>query len=298
MLFYFPLLMKIAGFTIVRNAVINDYPIVEAIESILPVVDEMVVSIGDSEDNTEELIRSIASPKLRIVHSVWDPALRKGGEVLAVETNKAFAQISPNADWAFYIQADEVVHERYHSAIRAAAERHLSDTKVEGLLFKYLHFYGTFDYVGDSRRWYGHEVRIIRNDKAITSFKDAQGFRRHGEKLHVRPTDAFVYHYGWVKNPAQMMRKMKHINQLWHGDLPADQQPWATAEAFNFDEYDSLEKFTGTHPQVMQPRVARLNWQVAIDVTQKRFSLKNRVLYWIEKATGKRLFEFKNYKLL
>lgn len=290
--------MKIAGFTIVRNAVINDYPVVEAITSILPVVDEMVVSIGDSDDETEALIRSIGSPKLRIVHSTWDPALRKGGEVLAVETNKAFQQIPADADWAFYIQADEVVHEQYHTAIRAAAERHLADKQVEGLLFKYLHFYGTFDYVGDSRRWYGHEVRLIRNDKAITSYKDAQGFRRNGEKLRVKPADAFVYHYGWVKNPAQMLQKMKHINQFWHGDKPADEQPLATTDVFNFDDFDSLEKFAGTHPQVMAARVARLNWQVDIDVTQKRFSLKNKVLYWVEKLTGKRLFEFKNYKLL
>ncbi|WP_311136288.1 glycosyltransferase family 2 protein [Hymenobacter cellulosivorans] len=290
--------MKIAGFTIVRNAVLNDYPVVEAIESILPVVDEMLVSIGDSDDGTEELIRSINSPKLRIVHSTWDPALRKGGEVLAVETNKAFRQISPDADWAFYIQADEVVPEQYHAAIRAAAERHVANKRVEGLLFKYLHFYGTFDYVGDSRRWYGHEVRIIRNDPTITSYKDAQGFRRNGEKLRVKPADGFVYHYGWVKNPKQMLQKMKHINQFWHGDKPAEEQPLATADVFNFDDFDSLEKFTGTHPSVMQRRITRLNWQVDIDVTQKRFSLKNKVLYWIEKTTGKRLFEFKNYQLL
>ncbi|TGE16579.1 glycosyltransferase family protein [Hymenobacter elongatus] len=290
--------MKISGFTIVRNAVLNDYPVVEAIASILPVVDEMVVSIGDSDDGTEELIRSINSPKLRIVHSTWDPALRKGGHVLAIETDKAFRQISPDADWAFYIQADEVVHEQYHAAIRAAAQRYLTDERVEGLLFKYLHFYGTFDYVGDSRRWYGHEVRLIRNDKTITAFKDAQGFRRNGEKLRVQPADAFVYHYGWVKNPKQMLQKMKHINQFWHGDLPPEEQPLATTEVFNFDDFDSLEKFTGTHPGVMKSRIARLNWQVAIDVAQKRFSFKNKLLYWVEKQTGKRLFEFKNYKLL
>src|SRR5687767_13472185 len=104
--------MKISGFIIIKNAVKNDYPVTEAIRSILPIVDEMIVSIGDSEDDTLSLIQSIASDKIRIVHSVWDPALRKGGEVLAVETNKALQHISPDADWAFYIQADEVVHEK------------------------------------------------------------------------------------------------------------------------------------------------------------------------------------------
>ncbi len=157
--------MKISGFTIIKNAVINDYPIVEAIRSILPVVDEMIVSIGQSEDNTEELIRSIDSPKIKIHHSVWDMSLRKGGKVLAVETNKAFQLISPDSTWAFYIQGDEVVHEKYHAIIREAALKYKNDQKVEGLLFRYLHFYGTYDYVGDSRKWYDKEIRMIRNDK-------------------------------------------------------------------------------------------------------------------------------------
>ena len=109
--------MKISGFTIIRNAVMNDYPIIEAIRSILPVVDEMIVLIGKSEDDTESLIKSIDDPKIKIHHSIWDDSLRKGGEVLAVETNKAFQLTDPKSDWAFYIQADEVVHEKYVQAI-------------------------------------------------------------------------------------------------------------------------------------------------------------------------------------
>src|SRR5271154_6023829 len=113
--------MKISGFTIIKNAVLNDYPVVEAIESILPVVDEMVVLIGDSEDGTETLIRSINSDKIKIAHSVWDKSVNKGGEILAIETNKAFALISDGSDWAFYIQADEAVHEKYHAEILKTA---------------------------------------------------------------------------------------------------------------------------------------------------------------------------------
>ncbi|QNH61394.1 glycosyltransferase family 2 protein [Hymenobacter sediminicola] len=292
--------MKISGFTIIRNAVINDYPVVEAIRSILPVVDEMVVSVGDSEDDTEGLIRAIGSPKIRIVHSVWDPALKTNGTVLAVETDKAFRQISPDADWAFYIQADEVVHEQYHAAIRQATEQHVSDKRVEGLLFNYTHFYGTYDYIGDSRRWYSREVRIIRNDADIHSYKDAQGFRRsNGEKLRVKPANAAVYHYGWVKNPEQMIAKMRHLDQFWNGDQRPEDHPLAARAAFSFDDYDSLERFTGTHPAVMQDRVARQNWQVDIDVRKKRFDKpKYRFLYWVEKLTGRRFFEFRNFRLV
>ena len=69
--------MKVSGFTFVRNAVKYDYPVVESIRSILPVVDEFIVNIGRCEDGTLELIRSIGDPKIEIVESVWDATLRK-----------------------------------------------------------------------------------------------------------------------------------------------------------------------------------------------------------------------------
>ncbi|MFM9908941.1 MAG: glycosyltransferase family 2 protein [Chitinophagaceae bacterium] len=288
--------MKISGFTIIKNAIKNDYPIKEAILSILPVVDEMIIALGDSDDDTASLIESISSPKIRIVHSVWDPSINTGGSILAVETNKAFEYISADSDWAFYIQADEVVHEQYYSPIRAAAEKYKEDRNVEGLLFNYLHFYGTYDYIGDSRRWYHKEVRIIRNDKNISSYKDAQGFRKQGKKLLVKQIDATIYHYGWVKSPRQMLNKQKNTGEFW-----SDQQQWkdaiGTQEVFDFSDFDSLQKFNGTHPLIMQQRVAEKNWQVDLDITQKKFSFKEKFLYWFEKKTGIRLFDFRNYRI-
>lgn len=290
--------MKISGFIIIRNAVINDYPVKEAIGSLLPVVDEMIVSIGDSEDDTLSLIQSIDSPKIRIVHTVWDPALRKGGEVLAVETNKAFQHISPDADWAFYIQADEVVHEKYYPVILEAAKKYKDQKEVEGLLFRYTHFYGTYDYVGDSRRWYNREIRIIRNDKSIESYKDAQGFRKNGRKLQVKLLDANIYHYGWVKSPKQMQLKQKNLGKFWRSDEEW-QQFLSSSDFYDFNnEFDSLVKFTGTHPAVMQQRIKNQNWKVELDITKKRFSFKDRLLYFIEKTTGRRLFDYKNYKII
>ena len=198
--------MKICGFTFVRNAVKFDYPVVESISSILPIVDEFIVSVGNCDDGTLQLIQSIRSPKIRIVHSVWDDSILEGGKVLADETNKAFSHISPDADWAFYLQADEVVHENDLPNIVKAAEQHLHNKKVQGLIFKFIHFYGTYDYVGDSRRWYSHEIRLIRNDKKIHSYRDGQGFRNGRDiKLKVKQANASIYHYGWVRHPNKQL---------------------------------------------------------------------------------------------
>src|SRR5947199_10202903 len=125
--------MKISGFTIIKNAILNDYPIVEAISSILPAVNELVVLIGDSQDDTESLIKSIKDSKIKIYHSVWDASLRKGGKVLAVETNKAFRLIAPESDWAFYIQGDEVIHEKYLPKILNACKEYCDNDKIQGL---------------------------------------------------------------------------------------------------------------------------------------------------------------------
>lgn len=290
---------KISGFTIVRNAVINDYPVVESILSILPVVNEMIVLVGNSDDDTEGLISTIRSDKIKIHASIWDDNLKKGGEVLAVETDKAFQLISPDSVWAFYIQADEVVHEKYHDAIRKTAEKYKDDLRVEGLLFNYLHFYGTYDYVGDSRKWYHKEVRIIRNDKGIRAYRDAQGFRRGSEKIRVKPVDATVFHYGWVKNPRKMKEKLKNVLEYWEDSMNEPENIKRVAgDIFDFNEFDSLKLFNNSHPAVMQKRISEKNWAVDLDISKKKLSFKERILYWIEKITGKRLFDFKNYKII
>ncbi len=288
--------MKISGFTIIRNAIINDYPALEAIKSILPVVDEMIVSVGKSEDDTEELIRSIGSPKIKIVQSEWDLSQLPGGRVMAIETDKAMRHISADADWAFYIQCDEVVHEKYHQSIISACNEQLNDKRIMGLVFNYVHFYGTYDYYGDSRRWYNKEIRIIRNDPRIYSFRDAQGFRMDGKRLPCKLINASIYHYGWVKSPALMDHKLRNLSTNWMGKAMKERLE-NTEGIFNYDEFDSLERFKGTHPQVMLKRISEKNWELDIDVTKKRFTLKKWFLYAIEKLTGKRLFTFRNYEL-
>ena len=289
--------MKIAGFTIIKNAVVNDFPIVEAIKSILPIVDEMIVLIGDSTDATIALIESIGDPKIKIHHSVWDKNLRKGGVVLAVETDKAFQYIDASFDWAFYIQGDEVVHEKYHPVIIDACHKYKTDDAVQGLLFKYKHFFGTYDYVGDSRKWYAHEVRIIRNNKKITAYRDAQGFRIGKTKLPVATINASIYHYGWVKSPEQMRKKQKESSVFWHDDTQM-QKIISSPDYYDFSGFDSLEKFTDTHPTVMKERIIQKNWAIDLDISKKKFSLKNLILYYFEKWTGIRPFDFRNYKVI
>lgn len=290
--------MKVTGFTFICNAVKNDYSVVEAIQSILPVCDEFVVAVGKSEDETLSLIKNINSPKIKIIETLWDNSLREGGKTFAIETDKAYAAISDDTDWAFYIQGDECVHEKYLPLIKQAMAENLSDAKVEGLLFKYLHFYGSYDYIASSRRWYRNEIRILKFNKAIKSYRDAQGFRKDGRKIRVKPIDAYIYHYGWVKPPTGLDNKVRNFNTFYHEDswiqsnLPENHE-------FDYNNADRLLKFEGTHPQVMQKRIDALNWKFSFDPTKlkTKMSLRRRILQKIEDLTGWRIGEYKNFEI-
>jgi hypothetical protein len=291
--------MKVSGFTFIRNAVKNDYPVVEAITSILSICDEFIVALGNSEDNTADLIKAIDSPKIKIIDTVWDETLRDGGAVFAQQTDIAFDAMSPDADWAFYIQGDECVHEKYLPLIKREMEQNLGDKKVDGLLFKYLHFYGSYDYYGHSRRWYRREIRILRNEKSVRSYRDAQGFRLDGRKIRVKLIDAYIYHYGWVKPPAGLKNKLRNFNKFYHDDSwIAENLP----ESFEFDykNADRLLHFNGDHPKVMLKRIAATNWKLGIDLKKlhRKMTLRRKILQKIEDLTGWRVSEYRNYTII
>ncbi|HUS00481.1 MAG TPA: hypothetical protein VMY77_02070 [Chitinophagaceae bacterium] len=290
--------MKVSGFTFIRNAIKYDYPVTEAIKSILPVCDEVVVAVGKSDDATLSLIQNI-DPKVTIIETVWDESLKQGGHVLAVETNKAFNAVEANSDWCFYIQGDEAIHEKYLDVVGVAMEKYKDDKTVDGLLFKYIHFYGSYDYIGNSSKWYKNEIRVIRNDKNIYSFGDAQGFRKgKNEKLNVKAIDAYIYHYGWVREPHAMQAKYNNFGSLWRGDKWSAEAEKKYSGPFDYSGIDSIEKFTGTHPSVLRSRIEKMNWNFDRDLTYNNLKLKDRFKNLVERLTGKRPFDYKNYKIV
>ncbi len=291
--------MKIAGFTFIRNAVKNDYAILEAINSILPICDEFIVAVGQSEDETLSLIQSIQSPKIKIIETIWDDTQREGGKTFALETDKALAAISKDSDWAFYMQGDECVHEKDLPIIQAEMIKNLDDKRVEGLLFHYSHFYGSYDYVAVSRRWYRREIRIVRPHIGVNSYRDAQGFRLNGRKLQVRLIPATIIHYGWVKPPQGINNKVRNFNQFYQDEnWMLEHMP----ENFEFDysNADRLIRFEGSHPAVMQKRIEAQNWPMQIDTRaiRSKMSLRRKILQWIEDVSGCRVWEYRNYTLL
>jgi hypothetical protein len=291
-------MMKVAGFTIIRNAVKYDYPVLEAISSILPVCDVFFVGVGNSDDETRKLIESISSDKIKIIDTVWNDDLREGGLVLSAETNKIFDQIPAEFDWCFYIQSDECIHEEDLEKIKKAMITNKDNTNADGLLFNYNHFYGQYNYVGAGRRWYQNEIRIIKNNKKIRSYKDAQGFRfNDNSKLKVKKIDASVYHYGWVKPPEAQQAKQESFHKMWHDDEWMKKNIPAVVD-FDYSNIDLLEEYKGSHPKVMAPRIKKANWKFIYNRSKANLSFKYKFLFLVEKLTGWRVGENRNYKVV
>ena len=287
--------MKVSGFSFIRNGLKLDYPFIESIQSILPICDEFLIAVGDSEDETLKKIIDLQNSKIKIIPTVWDETIREGGRILAQQTDIALREIS--GDWGFYLQGDEVIHEKFLPLIKKAMEDHLENPEVEGLLFNYKHFYGSYDFVGNSPKWYRREVRIVRNKPGICSYRDAQGFRRNGRKLRVKKTEAEVYHYGWVRNPKAQQLKQVSFNKLWHDDQWVKDNVVEATEA-DYNLFESLLPFNGTHPAVMQERLKNMTWKFHYDPSKRQLTWKEVVKINWEKWTGYRLGEYRNYKII
>lgn len=284
----------ISGFTVIRNARMMGYPIVQSIRSILPIVDEYVVGIGQSDDDTRTLVESIGDPKIRIFDSYWDTTNQKGGYILAEKTNEALDHC--RGEWCFYLQADEVVHEDDLPRIRATCERYRDETRVEGLLMKYVHFYGSYSVIGTARNWYRQEVRIVRRSAHARSVGDAQSFLIGARKVAVKWSGGTVLHYGHVKPPQQMAQKHVMMSRWYHGNRRDD-----AYRNFQYKQMYGLRPFIGTHPAVMRELVAAQDWRFEPRWSVRRLTRKEIVLVvsdMLEWVLGYRFGERKKFHLL
>lgn len=312
--------VKISGFSFVRNGIKLYYPVVESIKSILPICDEFIIAVGkgDADDPTREAIAAIHDPKIKIIDTIWEEKYFKGGIINALQTDIAMRACS--GDWLFYLQADEVVHEKYLPIIQERCRQLIDDNEVEGLLFAYKHFWGDYEHYHNTHGWYPYEIRIIRNMPTIHSWQSAQSFRhfeyyeqprqeKGTSKLKVALVDAEIYHYGWVRPPHLMQSKRRSLDSVHWGMKKADEYYQKAPKEMDYGPLDRLAEFTGSHPAVMQQKIEKMEWGAKLQPTgkpnpyrvrHKHESFKYRFITFLEKYLnrGRQIGGFKNYILV
>ena len=290
--------MKVSGFTFLRNGQKFGYPFVASIRSILPIVDEYVVALGPCYDDTEKMLREIGDPKIRIIPTQWNERIQPDYSVkgFVYGQQKSIALFNCTGDWAFYLEADEVVHEDDLPKIRAVMERYLNDERVEALAFDYLHFYGNANTYAWSPGWYRSEVRIIRN--TIPAWGPEGLFfivlekHKKGRYPRAAHTGATIYHYGWVRSEAQMHLKASAVHKYW------DDKPAAKADYTKID-LATLKLFAGAHPKVVQDWLPKAEGIFQADPNHQLTSREKKhwLMLRLEKWFGFR-FSKKHYRLV
>ena len=285
--------MKVSAFTFIKNGQILGYPFKQSIQSILPIVDEFIINVGESEDNTLEIIKSINHPKIRIINSKWNDKMRDKGFVYGQQ--KMIAHYNCTGDWAFYVEGDEVYHEKDLEKIQSSMEMYLDDSNIEALAFKFNHFYGNANSVLDSPGWYRTEARIIKN--SLRAFAPDGLFwlvlnsNKKGRYPKAKLIDACCYHYGWVRSQDEMNLKSRKIQKYW-GKEPV---------IIDYKQIDQsiIKEFCGTHPKIMKnwlPKVDGLfNSDINYHLTQKQ--KKHRLMIKLERLLKIDLSK-KHYKLV
>jgi hypothetical protein len=271
--------VRISGFTFVRSAVRLDYPVVESIRSILPIVDEMVVNVGNSDDGTRELIAGIGDRRIRIVDSVWNPNVRSGGYVLAQQTNVAL--LNCTGDWAIYLQADEAIHERDHARLVELMSTYRQDERVEGLALRRLSFYGDYATVFDAHPMHlDLACRIVKPHKFVLSRGDAAGFTVHpkykerGRRIRVVDSGLDVFHYMDVRDPAASSAFVREKSCFWSFEPPPEAQSMTLQ--YTRVPLAFLSRYTGSHPAGMGERIARHDFRLDMGRSDWRTKLTRR----------------------
>jgi hypothetical protein len=299
--------MSISGFTFIKGGLSLGYPIKESIESISPLCDEVIINVGfdDTElkvdDGTYEYLRDhFQGAKFKFIKNYWNPETIKegGGKILAEQTNLALKECTKK--YCLYIQGDELIHENDFDNIKTSVKKldvmENKNIKVDGLIFNYIHFYGDVSIEKYTQKTYRREIRLIRNQRDIISWKDAQGFRySHEKKIPALRCNANIYHYGWARESVLMLNKIKTMGKFYLEENNSNEV------AFQYQRIWGLRPFKGTHPKVLKSWIENnQSNQKNLNLLQTPYKFKFKDLniilsdYW-DQLTGTRIGEYKNY---
>jgi glycosyltransferase involved in cell wall biosynthesis len=288
--------MKVSGFTFLRNGTILGYPYIESLKSLLAVCDEVIVAIGNSDDDTLAQVQALSDPKLKIIQTTWNEKMQDRGYTYAQQ--KMIAQFNCTGDWAFYLEGDEVIHEKDYATIRKAMETYLDDKDVEALVFDYYHFYGSPQTYAYSPRWYRRAPRIIRN--TVRSWAPDGLFwlimneNKQGRYPKAALAGCYLYHYGHVRSVDKMNEKQKRVERYW-GKTPK--------EFLGYGDIDpiSIREFQSSHPAILSNWLANDAEQILTlnpDYKLSKRDKKHRLLSKLEGILGGQDFTKKHYKLV
>jgi glycosyltransferase involved in cell wall biosynthesis len=206
----------LGGSLFVRDAVRLDYCVEAAIESLVPVCDDVVVLDCHSTDDTLALLRTIETrhSNVRVFPNVpWEQA--GNYERLMILANAARELV--RARWHFMIQADEVLHESSYTALRALVAA--DGWGQQAFRVRRLNLYGDLDHhisLGSRLKPCSDEPTRI-GLQGVPAGGDAESIvEPHGpdRRMVDRVT---LFHYGFVRSGQALITKAIEMQSWFWG---------------------------------------------------------------------------------
>ena len=247
--------MKLYGLAFVKNGVNFDYPFIESLKSLAPIVSKTYINVGIGDDGTKEKVSECDN--LEIIDVDWDDNRSDKGLILSEMTNiplkKMREDIKDDDAWVFYLQSDEVIHEKDYSRILEDIKK-AHENGCDVVSFRYLHFFHDHNTVALHKRWYPQEIRAFKLNSKILSHGDAQTFSGWTSSYD---SDAFIYHYGHVRQKDAYKKKMDRFHRYYQQGFDHFRKH-IKRSIKDFLRDEKLHSFYGDHPIVMKDRIARL----------------------------------------
>jgi len=205
--------VTISGFMILKNAVSQGYPFLEAIVAALPICDEFLISDGYSSDETWEALQILERRypgKVRLFRDEWRGQTERG-EILATMTNLLKQRCT--GSYCLYVQANEIIHESSLEELRNLPVLY-PDVEIFRLPF-YNIMGGRLLWIVDFRR------RLFKNKEYIISKGDAYDVGYDPKRFVFRPRKLMDYllyakgeHTYYLPEPFYRYRAIFPVNYL------------------------------------------------------------------------------------
>lgn len=248
---------KISGYVCVRNMFKLDYCADLAVKSLLPICDEVLVSVGIGETECDDgtlgffLKWAVTEPKLTVVRYKWPNPHR---DITWWTTWINDARIQLSYPMQLHLDADEVLDPLSYPVILAAAEI------GHPLWFERLNFWRDAQHLapsghvcadqvvrfGPSRMWMPSDEPHPEGEPAIRSLA---GWPPNADRSRR------IFHYGFLRKQQAMIDKCRVVNGAFFGTMDdrlieaeKDGKPWID----KIEMAAPLQNFYEDHPKLAQ----------------------------------------------
>lgn len=276
-------MIKISGIQPISNAVSLGYPFIEAILSVLPIVDEVLVNEGGSSDKTLFYLKKLQKTfpdKIRIFNKpfYYCKAWESIDEAINYLINQA------KGDWIIQLFGDEIWHEKSLAKIKETIEKASKESynsirtichwasfhRIDSYEYKSVRILRNLDDL--KSHWCGDDFRIAETEKE----NPAQGFTSSNVPPELL-TDIVWFNLSGEVFPQNDLKKAEAIATCFAKVEKERQQAWQRLVSYPPQKQEPNPETVKQLPALIQGLAGLDEYRVREELFDKK---------WLRKLTG------------